>query len=448
MKISFSKGVLLFLSVIYIYVGFNISVWNRKNIFQYDTLIYYEYLPAIFIYNDAKFEFVKDGDFPFVWLVEGPNDSYIPKTTMGVSIMYMPFFLIAHAYAVLTSGDTSGWSLPYQIMIYWSGMIYVLLGAIFLRKFLLRYFSDSVTGITLLLLCFGSNLFYYATSEPTMSHAYSFFLFCTLLQTFSSWLERNRMGTSILLGLVAGLIILVRPSNGLMVLPLVIVFMLQHKENLIAALKERWGGLALASLAGFAVLLLQMVYWKYVTGSWLAYSYGEERFYFDRPHLTEGLFGYRKGWLLYTPIMVFALVGIALLSKELKHWRWATAAYIALHVYVVYSWWCWWYGGSFGSRPLVETYALLALPFAATIRFLFDKGRKKVVMSVAAFVLLACLGLNFIQTLQYRKGLIHFDSMNKRAYWKVFCSFPDRVTMLPYFTPETDYDRAMLGEEE
>lgn len=28
-----------------------------------------------------------------------------------------------------------------------------------------------------------------------------------------------------------------------------------------------------------------------------------------------------------------------------------------------------------------------------------------------------------IQTYQYKKGMIHYDSMTKKAYWLVFCKF-------------------------
>ena len=47
-------------------------------------------------------------------------------------------------------------------------------------------------------------------------------------------------------------------------------------------------------------------------------------------------------------------------------------AILLLALYIFSSWWCWWFGGAFGYRSLVEFYALLAFPFAYFSTIIFQ----------------------------------------------------------------------------
>jgi hypothetical protein len=101
-----------------------------------------------------------------------------------------------------------------------------------------------------------------------------------------------------------------------------------------------------------------------VSGNWLFYSYGNEGFDFLHPHIFDGLFCFKNGWLSYTPIMLFALIGIMLMHDKNKKILLPLLTFLAIHIYVINCWWCWHYVNGFGNRPMVETYPLLAVPFA------------------------------------------------------------------------------------
>ena len=55
-------------------------------------------------------------------------------------------------------------------------LFYLIFGLFFLRKTLLLFFSEFIASIVLVVLVVGTNLLYYSSSEPCMSHAYSFSL--------------------------------------------------------------------------------------------------------------------------------------------------------------------------------------------------------------------------------------------------------------------------------
>ena len=87
-------------------------------------------------------------------------------------------------------------------------------------------------------------------------------------------------------------------------------------------------------------------------------------------------------------------------------------------VYVLSSWWSWWFGGGFGIRSYIDMYGVLAIPIAATL----SAGLKgKIPVKIASLSLVVLLiSLNLFQVFQYRHRIIHYDSMTKKAYWSVF----------------------------
>jgi hypothetical protein len=168
-------------------------------------------------------------------------------------------------------------------------------------------------------------------------------------------------------------------------------------------------------------------------------------FYFTNPHILEGLFGFRKGWFIYTPVMLFSVVGLFFLKQNAKEYTRAIIVFLVLFVYVVFSWWCWWYGGSFGSRPMIETYGILALPLAAFLSQFF--GRSLWRQTIVGAFLLFFVVLNQFQMSQYRTSLLHWDSMTKEAYRAILFkkNWPanyDKMIQIP------DYEKALKGEEE
>ena len=169
----------------------------------------------------------------------------------------------------------------------------------------------------------------------------------------------------------------------------------------------------------FLVILPQLLYWKYVTGSYLYFSYGNERFYFNHPHIIDCLISFRKGWFIYTPLIIFSIIGIVFMFKQkFSLFFYLIIVLVPLYLYVISSWWCWWYGGSFSQRALIDLYPLLTIGFAAFFyRISFaSKTRKIIIYSFMTLLLL----LNLFQTAQYKYNIIHYDSMTFKSYLDVF----------------------------
>jgi hypothetical protein len=396
---------------------FQAHKWERHDVVVWDVAGYYQYLTSHFIYND-----VGDGSYTAVvrkqyrpdmdgryGLTPAPNGQQVMKYTVGMALFYAPAFFTADALTKLRgSYEPDGYSAGYQRALVLVCLGYVLLGLWVLRQALLRFFDDTTTALALLAVGLATNLFCYATYEAPMSHGTLFLLNAGLLLVTVRWHAAYRRRDAVLLGLCMGLLLLVRPTEAWMALVPALWGLTSG-----AAVRERaarlWahrGQVLLAVGIAAALLSLQLLFWHQVGGSWFIDSYPGEKFDFRHPHILDGLFSSRKGWLVYTPVAALMLLGLLWLrgATRAKAALPVLLALLPLVLYVTYSWWDWGYGGSFSSRPLISLYPLLALPLGALI----DWCRRSAGLRYGfALVLVLCVVLNLYQTWQYYRGILH-----------------------------------------
>lgn len=421
---SWSVSAILLLALAATMTNLNNHLYTKKyGVVIHDVMSYYSYLPAAFIYNDLSFAFVKEDPQRFEGLIhtyQTPQGGSYQKMTMGLAMLYSPFFGIGHLSAWLGGAPMDGYSQPYMFWLLFSSMFYMLLGLIILRKLLSRFFSDRIIAFVLLSIVAGTNLFYYTTLEAAMSHSYNFFLFILFIWLTWRWHEQVEWYHSVFVGLTYGLIVLIRPTNALIVV-FFILFNIKKWSDVKARLRfylEKWPQILLIAMMALLAVSPQLVFWKTYTGSWIYYSYIDEGFFFEKPQIFRGLFSYRKGWLLYTPVMLFGLIGIWFLKRKIPAIFIPILVFSLLNIYIIYSWWDFSYGGSFGSRPMIDSYGMMALSMAALFDWVSRKSKWKSYLINTAVVLLVLL--NIFQTLQYKWGVIHYREMSKAAYWYQF----------------------------
>ncbi len=443
--------VILLIALVYIVLNFNFRLWKEpQKIIANDVIDYYAYLPALFIYNDISLVFKeKNGDFfgDKVWGFKQDNGKYVLKMSAGLAIMYSPFFLLSHVYAISSEYPADGYSVPYAFGILFASLFYFLAGMLFLRKLLKLYFSDFTTNVVLLLIALATNVSNYIIREPGMSHTYSFFLFNAFMVLTHRWHKQANFKNSLLAGLVLGLISLVRPTNAVILLVFLFwnVVSVQTFREKLKLLTKQWKWLFVICIFTLIVWIPQFIYWKSVTGNWIHYSYNNEGFFFLKPRILSVLAGFRKGWLIYTPVMIFAFLGFYRLFKTHRQLFWSLSIFTIFNIYLISSWWCWWYGGSFGHRAMIESYAIMAFPLAAYIQHMGRtwKFRKTFILLLAGVF----IAFNFFQNFKYLNNSIHYDSMTKLAWVETITKL--RATHLYYdLITEPDYASALEGKKE
>lgn len=426
----YSLASIVILMYVLIRAAFFLANWEKSFILTWDVFGYYLYLPALFIYNDlGDLNFVPEilqtyyNNADFYYAATLPEGGKVLKYPAGMSVLYAPFFFLGHLAAKLLGYPADGYALPYQFAMAMGSIAFVGLGLVVLRNVLRKYFSDITVALSLLIIVLATNLFNYTAYDGPMPHAWLFTLYALVLWVTEKWHAKPQPGTAAALGLLIGLAAIVRPINILVFLvPLLWGVTSKEKaKEKFRLLIQNWPQLLILGACTLAVGSIQLIYWKVYSGDFLFYSYEEQGFRFLRPFISDGLFSYRKGWLMYTPVMILALIGFWPLYKKSKGAFVPILAVTLIHAYIVFSWEIWWYGGAFGQRPMIDIYGLLAFPLAALI----EAASRKRGLAIATFIFaFLCTDLNLMMTWQAHApgGGMYTEATTGAYYWKIFGS--------------------------
>lgn len=402
---------------------------NEQATISWDASGYYYYLPAIFIYHDLKHLNFKDSiakkyeptpDFNQAFKIE--NGNYVLKYSCGLAIQYLPSFIIGHFITkYFTKYPADGFSKPYNFSIAFGSFLITLLGLWYMRKILLIFYSDKVSSITLLTLGLTSNYLNYTAFDGAMSHNYLFTLYTLIIFSTIKFYESPSFKLSTIIGILVGLAALTRPTEIVTsLIPILWGTNIFSKKSILARLNYIQLHLPKYVLALVICIVLgtiQLFYWKYVSGHWLVYSYQHEGFDWLKPHILNGLFSLKGGWLIYTPTMFFALIGIYQMGKfePTFNLRSLVLIYTLLFIYITFAWETWWYGGSLGQRPMVQTYALLCIPLGAFFDYIL---RNKWDLFITSIFWTLFLYLNLWWTYNYHMGGYFWaDGKNSTFFW-------------------------------
>jgi len=195
------------------------------------------------------------------------------------------------------------------------------------------------------------------------------------------------------LGVTLGVIAVVRPSNLLIALYLLLAdtnSLGDIKDRVLLVLRNK-GLLIFLSITFVVGLLPQLLYWHAVSGNYIVYSYGlaGQGFNWASPALLRVLFSPQNGWLIYSPIMILSLVGLGFTLKNGSYNSYAIITIMLITYYIFSSWWAWWFGAAYGHRAFIEYYALLSIPFAYSVGQVLSLQNKMFKLGVAMLAAIA-----------------------------------------------------------
>lgn len=399
---------------------------NTEATISWDVAGYYLYLPAVFIYGDLKqLSFgeemlAKYHSAPELSAFPHPSGNRVIKYSGGQALQFLPWFLAGHAGAKLLGYPADGFSLPYQFAISMGSLLMAMLGLWFLRKTLLRFFSDRATAITLLLIALGTNYLEYTAFHSALTHNWLFTLYAILLYATIRFYEKPSFALAAVIGILVGWAALTRPTDIISAI-IPIAWGIRSREDFSGRVqfwRKNWLKLTLAVALTAAVGFIQLAYWKYAGGEWIVYSYQDQGFNWLRPHVLNGMFSYRAGWLVYSPAMFFALIGFVPLARQRPRLWPAALVFCCLYMYITFAWDIWWYGGSLGQRAMVQSYPVWALALAAFVEWIFRQ--KRVFQLVFLIVAALLVWYNFWLTHHAHKGgLLKVGEMTKAYFWKI-----------------------------
>lgn len=404
--------------------------WSNKEktfrpIVRSDGSGYYAYLPQIFIYDDNRYHFIEKmvNRYPDAKMGEFGNlpedrNGRVNKYFVGVAICQSPFFLAAH-WLHGPEFPSDGYSFPYQRAVAIGAMCYLLLG-LWLTYLILLHFRITpwFAAVACGVIALGTTLLYYNVNDPLTAHGYSFAAISFFVYSLIRWRETCTLKWLLLVSFSFAMVILLRPSNGIVFL-LYFAFFANLKESwqfLVTNLFKKVKYLIPTVLVFAAVIGLQIINVYYQTGKIGFNIYQNESFSnWNKPPFIDVLFGFRKGLFIYAPITFISLLGYIFLWKKHKSASKIILVFLLVFTYVTASWWNWWYGGSLGMRPFVDVSLLFILGLAFLFQFL-KPWLKIALIPIVAF----CIYFHFILTIQIDTGILHFAEMNKERFWQVF----------------------------
>lgn len=415
---------------------------DRDN-FHGDAFGYYLYLPSLFIYDNLLEPATLSGSDT---LPKGrqmirktllsnnivtPKGYVINQYTYGIALFESPFFFLAHGIELLRHGRADGMTQTYQELLFVANLFYALLGLYILYLCLKRFFGTTDVYLGLTVLVCGTNFMWFAVVQWGMSHIITFMLVASLIYLTISVYEQARTRTFILIGVVSGLIILIRPTDFVF---LAIPFLWgTYNWNTITErlrfLGRHWPKLFGAAAAAFLFILPQLLYWKATSGKLLFYSYGgNQAFHWRHPEIVAGLFSCKNGWLSYSPVMVLSLLGL-LCRRKLRPLLFVFVCVLPVFIYLTYAWYCYNYINGFGSRPMINMYPLLAFPLTAMMAHM--RAYKRVVRYIfACFITFLC-AVSFSFQIQQGIGILWSEcsnaTFNRQTMFRYYLTYEDLV---------------------
>jgi hypothetical protein len=403
----FSNRVIVFAIFFVFALALTFHKHNKIGYFNYHSEIwgdkagYYIYLPALFIYQFNSSELpdsiVEKTGFGFS--VDTIQQKIKTKYTCGIAILQSPFYLVNHVALELFNKKNNGFHRTNFKMIDFIGVFYLVLGLFFLFKFLINYYDKKTVYLSLFVLFFTTNLYYYGIDETGMSHVYSFFLISLFLYLIKHIIaEKRSLWIEFIFGFAIGLILLIRPINfvALTAFFFIDISSFNDIKNRIIKIIADFRLLIITIFSVAIIIFPQLLYWKYTYGKWIYYSYENEGFInLLSPQLLKVWFSTLNGQFLYVPATFLVIIGLFFLYRRNKILSVYSAILFFVISYLFASWWSWNFGCGFGIRPYVDFFPIFTISLAALVNKLI-KGKNRFVLFSAVIILLVLYNINLI----------------------------------------------------
>lgn len=331
--------------------------------------------------------------------------------TVGTALVWAPAFAIAHA--VSYGGDALGlWDDPgdgtsprCQWITMLGSVLAGWLALVLAARLSRRWFAARTVGLAIVLVAVATPLWWYATRQPSWSHAASALAVAGLCHATASGGPGHGWRRGVVVGLWLGLAVLVRPQD--------LVFAVWPLGEGLAALREparrRAAATGLTALALVVIVawIPQAWVWQQTHGHAWQVPQGPDFMRWDHSQWHLVLWSSRGGLLAWSPALGLALVGLGLAAWR-SPLRWPARALLvslALDVYVCGAVDDWWGGWAFGGRRLLGGTVAFVVGFAALLDRVLERSRgTRAARIVVAVLAIGAVRLSFQMQDDYLAG--------------------------------------------
>ncbi len=291
----------------------------------------------------------------------------------GSAFLYLPTYWLASAANQLSVFHVNdpyflqhqGATFPYSFFLMLGTNLFALLAVVLAFSTAARLASPGASLLSAIALFLTTPLLYYATIEPYMSHVSG-----TLLITLVVYIlvrHREPAAAWFFMGFLLSVAFLVRWQLALYAIPI----------GLLALVEREWRKLLYLGL-GFLLLAwhLPFSWWRMYGSPWVvpAAVQGQQAFLAGPVYVKEVLFSPQRGLLLWSPLVVLALAGLAVLYRAHRALSVTLALMFLLQVLMNASLFDWGGGWAFGMRRMTELYPIWVIGLAALLQRAWSAG--------------------------------------------------------------------------
>jgi hypothetical protein len=318
--------------------------------------------------------------------VVSPRGEITSRTPIGVGIVWTPGILLAHLGTVVAnrlgaSLPADGFSAPYQAAVTTTTFLCGMLAVFLVEALVRRHYSRAMALLVAIALWLGTPLDFYAVANPFMSHGVSAGAAALFVFLWLEWRRSEQPRHWLVLGLVGGLMTLVRVQDGVLLALPVILLLLERGRPAVPAL----AALAVGPLLG---AVLQSIVWVRLWGADFVRQIGTQGPGFTASlHIADVLLSPRHGLFTWTPLWAVSTVGLLLWLRRDRRLAALLFLGFVLAVAVNSSMGDWWGSHGFGQRRFLGLTALFALGLAEVVQLLRARPLVPITLLLGALVL-------------------------------------------------------------
>ena len=428
-------------------------------IYASDEVQYYAFIRSLWFDHDVSFQneyqsfydrgVVRNAGFHETLLErETEAGRRINFGTIGCALLWAPFYGVGDLIARIMHASGSqvtidGYSRPYIAAVCYASAVYgflaLLLSLATARELGLHAMPSTVA------IWFGTPLLFYMYVAPPMAHACSAFAIALLVWV---WLRVRRTWSirgAILLGAVAALAGMVREQDVLLACGPALDAVLwalgfggsTAPRSGIRALLPR----ALAALGAFGVVYMpQALAYISLNGHLGPSRLVIRKMAWSAPHAFQVLFSPEHGFLVWTPLAILAIIGLALMTlrdtpnrqpdrADLSRIGACMILMVALQVYTAGSVESWTVAGAFGQRRFVALTPLLVIGLAV----LFTHASSKLTGRILTTMTVVAVYWNLALMAEFATGLMNRQHLEiARNAYDAFVTIPQMAPSLAY----------------
>ena len=366
--------------------------------------------------------------------------------TVGPAMLWSPFLLVAHggvlfARAIGFTILADGFSGPYRYAMAFATGLYGFLALLLSYRLARRYVRPTWSFVATIAIWWASSLPVYMYFNPSWSHAHSAFTVALFLWYWDDTREHRSLTQWLLLGLIVGLMLDVYYANLMVVSGLAVEAIGQYVHMLGPSRSSPRNFLQLLTrhlLFGLTVCMMMIptfVSRAIVYGGPFETGYLSVRdFLWRSPAVFSVVFSTDHGFLSWTPLLGFAILGLFLFAVRLP--RVGVPFFVALLAfYLLIAFYPDWAGiSSYGNRFFVSLTPLFILGLAFLLECIgaqFTTLRLAVGVSCGVLACFVLWNLGLIYQwgthLVPARGPVSFRQVTYNQFYVVPVEFTSRV---------------------